>query len=406
LGGCAILFLRLTESNVARFLNRAPTIQRLPASGIAVVGAGVTGLSVALHLAERGAGPVRVYERSGVGAGASGVQPGGVRLQWGTEVNCRMALESLGFYREVHERLEPRVDPGFQACGYLFLAHSRPVLERLAANVALQNRLGVPSRMLEPDTVPELVPGMDAAGLAGAAFCSEDGYFDRPQSVVEAFAEAAVRAGVELEHDEVVSLEQLGTAWRLGLRREGSAAAGHVVVATGVDAPDLLRPLGVELPIEKESRWLFYSEPVRERLLEPLVVSAERRFAAKQLGDGRVLASDLGARGDRRREEAWREHVREVIRELLPILEYVSFRLLVEGIYDVTPDHQAVLGAVPGLDGLWLAAGFSGHGFMMAPAVGRGLAAAIAGEPPDEFLRTLSIERFARGELVPEPAVV
>jgi sarcosine oxidase subunit beta len=119
-----------------------------------------------------------------------------------------------------------------------------------------------------------------------------------------------------------------------------------------------------------------------------------------------VLASDLGARGGRSREEAWREHVRDVIRELLPILEYVSFRLLVEGIYDVTPDHQAVLGAVPGFDGLWLAAGFSGHGFMMAPAVGRGLAAAIAGEPPDEFLRTLSIERFARGDLVPEPAVV
>src|SRR5437660_10170477 len=135
-------------------LNRARRIERLPASGSAVVGAGVTGLSVALHLAGRGVGPVRVYERSGVGAGASGVQPGGVRLQWGTEVNCRMALESLGFYHEVRERLEPRVDPGFQACGYLFLAHSRPVLERLAANVALQNRLGVPSRMLEPEAVP------------------------------------------------------------------------------------------------------------------------------------------------------------------------------------------------------------------------------------------------------------
>jgi sarcosine oxidase subunit beta len=98
--------------------------------------------------------------------------------------------------------------------------------------------------------------------------------------------------------------------------------------------------------------------------------------------------------------------VRDVIRELLPQLEFVSFPVLAAGTYDVTPDHQAILGPVPGLPGLWLAAGFSGHGFMMAPAVGRSLAAAIAGEEPGEFLGALSPERFARGELVPEPAVV
>ncbi len=105
-------------------------------------------------------------------------------------------------------------------------------------------------------------------------------------------------------------------------------------------------------------------------------------------------------------EPRWRAHVREVARELLPQLEYVSFPVLAPGLYDVTPDHQAILGPVPGHHGLWLAAGFSGHGFMMAPAVGRSLAAAIAGDPPDDYLRALSLERFARGELVPEPAIV
>src|SRR6266404_442801 len=98
---------------------------------VAILGAGVTGLSIAFHLVERGVGPVRVYDRSGIAAGASGVQPGGVRLQWGTEINCRMAQESLAFWLEAQERLEARVEFGWRACGYLWLAHSDAVLDNL-----------------------------------------------------------------------------------------------------------------------------------------------------------------------------------------------------------------------------------------------------------------------------------
>ena len=379
----------------------------LTSPGIAIVGAGIVGLSVAHHLIERGERSLVLCERAGIGAGASGIQPGGVRLQWGTEVNCRMARESLDFYVGITERLRPRIDPGFRPCGYVFLAHSAQALERLAANVELQRSLGVHSRVVGPEEVAELVPALDTSTIVGASFCSEDGYFDRPQSVVEAFAEAAMTAGARIEYDEVTSLEPAAPGWLLGLRRGGRVHAGRVLVAAGSDSSRLLDPLDVELRITPEARHLFYSDPIRERLLEPLVVSGERGFAAKQLGDGRVLASDLNARGDPGIMEAkWRRNVRSSIRELLPRLEYVSFPLLVEGVYDVTPDRQAVLGAIPGLDGLFVAAGFSGHGFMMAPAVGRVVAEAILGREDDDALRTLSFERFARGELVPEPAVV
>jgi sarcosine oxidase subunit beta len=357
---------------------------------VAIVGAGVTGLSIALHLAERGVGPVRIYERAGVGAGASGVQPGGVRLQWGTEINCRMAQESLTFWREAQERLEARVELGWRACGYLWLAHSDAVLENLSANVALQSSLGVPSRLVEPDEAAALVPGLQTDTLTGAAWCAEDGYFDRPQAVVEALADAVRRAGTEIEIADVHDV--------------GAIEAETVVIAAGVDAPRLLP---VDVPIAAEERFLFFSEPIRERLLEPLVISPERRFAAKQLGDGRILASDLGARGDPvEGEPRWRGHVRAVMRELLPRLEFAPLGTLVPGTYDVTPDHQPILGAVPGHDGLWVAAGFSGHGFMMAPAVGRSLADAIAGDPPSDYLRAFSLDRFARSALVPEPAIV
>jgi sarcosine oxidase subunit beta len=351
---------------------------------VAVVGAGVIGLAIARELSGRGA-RVAVFERSGIGAGASGVQPGGVRQQWGTPVACRLARESAAFYAEADERLDAPVPLGFRACGYLFVAHTETTLARLAENVLVQNAAGVPSRLVSPGEAAELVPGLRADGLAGGAWCAEDGYFDRPQSVVEAFGR-----GLEIRIGEIASLEP-----RL---------AGTVVVAAGAETADLLRPLGVELPIEREERYLFLSEPIRERLLEPLVVSAERRFAAKQLGDGRVLTSDLGARGDETQREAWRANVRAGIEELLPALAYVSFPVLVRGEYDVTPDHQPLLGRVD--DGLYVAAGFSGHGFMIAPAVARIVADAVLGEPPDETLAILDLARFEENRPVPEPQLV
>jgi sarcosine oxidase subunit beta len=368
---------------------------------VVVVGAGVIGLSIAWHLRRRGVETL-VLEREGIAAGASGVQPGGVRQQWGTAVNCRLARESAGFYGRAQELLNGPVELRFTRCGYLFLAHSEQALERLRANAAVQAAAGVPSRVVDAEEAARLVPGLATGGLAGASWCDEDGYVDRPQSVVEAFARET-----RIEVAEVVRLRRDDAGWRLSLRGQDDVQAEAVVVAAGIDTPALLEPLGVELPIEAESRWLFLSEPIGERLLEPLVVSAERRFAAKQLANGRVLASDLSAVGPSDAEASrWRQAIRRAIRELLPVLEYVDFTVLTHGIYDVTPDRQAIIGRVPGADQLWIAAGFSGHGFMLAPAVGRILAEAVAGSGEDEALGILDLGRFAEDRLVPEPQVV
>jgi sarcosine oxidase subunit beta len=351
---------------------------------VAVVGAGVVGLAIARVLTGRGV-RVAVFERNGIGSGASGVQPGGVRQQWGTPVACRLARESAVFYAEADERLDAPVPLGFRPCGYLFVAHTDETLARLAANVLVQNTEGVPSRLVTPDEAAELVPCLCTDSIVGAAWCGEDGYFDRPQSVVEAFAH-----GLDIRIRAIDSLEP--------------RIADVVVVAAGADTADLLRPLGIELPIEREDRFLFLSEPLRERLLDPLVVSAERRFAAKQLGDGRVLASDLTARGNEAQREAWRATVHAGIEELLPRLAHVSFPILVRGEYDLTPDHQPLLGRVD--DGLYVAAGFSGHGFMIAPAVARIVADAVLGGPPDETLEILDVARFAENRPVPEPQLI
>jgi sarcosine oxidase subunit beta len=360
---------------------------------VAVVGAGITGLAIARELSGRGFRVV-VLERERIGAGASGVQPGGVRQQWGTQVACRLARESVQFWREVGERLDARMPLTLQRCGYLFIAETRAALARLASNVELQNGEGIDSRIVDPREAAELVPGLASETLEGAAWFADDGYFDRPQSVLEAFA-----VGLEIAYVEVDAIRRDGGGWTVGPVR-----AGAVILAAGVDTRRLLATLGVDLPIVAEDRHLFFSDPIRERLLEPLVVSGERGFAAKQLADGRVLASDLTARGDAGSgRERWRATIRDASEALLPQLAHVSYPLLVQGVYDVTPDHQPILGAVD--DGLLVAAGFSGHGFMIAPAVARITADAFEGKR-DPMLEALGAARFTEGRLVSEPQLV
>ena len=223
---------------------------------------------------------------------------------------------------------------------------------------------------------------------------------------MEAFASAVARLGGSLEIATVERLTPAGTGWRAILSGGRELTADRIVVADGCDAKGLLEPLGVELPVEPESRFLFLSDPIRERLLEPLVIAGERRFAAKQLASGRVLASDLGAESNPEEgRPRWIETVNAGIRSLVPILEYVSFPVLAEGIYDVTPDHQPILDEAPVHEGLWVAAGFSGHGFMLAPAVGRLMSGAILGDR-DPLLDAFSLGRFGRSEAVPETQVI
>lgn len=360
---------------------------------VAVVGAGVIGLAIARELRLRGL-TVVIVERTGIAAGASGVQPGGVRQQWGTRVACRLARESAAFWAETEARLEPRVPLSLDRCGYLFVAESEATLAQLAANVALQNDEGIGSRIVRSREAAELVAGLDADAVIGGAWCAEDGYFARPQAVVEAFGR-----GADVRHATVETIEPDGTGWSVG-----PISADAVVVAAGFETAALFGRLGVELPIVAEDRYLFLSDPIPERLLEPLVVAPERGFAAKQLADGRVLASDLAARGDAETGRPdWRATVRSASEALLPRLAFVSYSLLVRGVYDVTPDHQPILGPVG--DGVFVAAGFSGHGFMIAPAVARIVADAVLGKR-DPVLDVLGVERFAAGRLVPEPQLV
>jgi sarcosine oxidase subunit beta len=360
---------------------------------VSVVGAGISGLSIALHLLERDLGPVTLYEQTGIGSGASGIQPGGVRQQWGTRANCLMAKESYAFYRGFAERFDRLARARFDPCGYMFLADDEATLARLEEGLAVQHELGIPSRLLTPAEAAEIVPGLETSGVLGASYCAEDGYFDRPQAVVEAFAEAVSVRGGRVELAAVRGLDRSGGGWRLALSSGVDVSTDAVVVAAGADSRALLAPLGFDLPIVEEPRTLFLSEPIRERLLEPLVIAVDRGIAAKQLADGRVLASDLRAEGDPATEQdRWRRRIREHVDQLLPILRFVSFPIVATGFYDMTPDGRPIVDSLD--EGLWVAAGFSGHGFMVAPSTGRLVADGIAGSPSPEWHEAVRADRF------------
>ena len=375
---------------------------------ICVVGAGIIGLSIAWNLAAAGETDILIIEKTGIGAEASGIQPGGVRQQWSTAINCELARESVLFYENINRHLEPLAPVRLERCGYVFIADSADELRILGKSVALQNKLGIKSVVLSPDELSVVVPGIIVHGMFGAAYYDRDGYFDRPQGVVEAFAAAAGRTGTTIVPGHVVDISQHGERWKLKLFDGRAVIASQVVLAGGYELLPLAETLDLRLPVTKQPRYLFLSDPIRERLLEPLVVAPARSFAAKHLADGRVLASDLSAGVVAGADESdWRATVRSAIRATLPVLKYVSFPILAEGFYDVTPDHQPIIGEVAGRPGLWLAVGFSGHGFMLAPAIGRRVAEAVVHGLDDVIFACFSRDRFdAANSLASETQIV
>ena len=241
--------------------------------------------------------------------------------------------------------------------------------------------------------------GLDPVSIVGGSYCLEDGYMGEPQAAI-----AAMGRRVDVRIATVESIAPTVGAWLLETSA-GRFSAPALVIAAGADTRDLVAPLGVDLLIEREPRHLFLSAPIRERLLEPLVVSPERRFAAKQLHGGRVLASDLGATGTPEAGAAgWRRNVRAVIAEL-PRARVHRPRRDRQRRLRRHPDRQPILGAIDGHDRLSHAAGLQRPRVHDRPAVGRIVAGAVVGDD-DTVLAILDSRRFQEGRTVPEPQVI
>jgi sarcosine oxidase subunit beta len=363
------------------------------AAEVAIIGGGVIGTSIAYHLTAAGISDVTLIERGTLASGVTGVCPGGIRQQFEGEADCRMAQRSVRFYERINEILQPDTPFSFERSGYLFLAQTEPVLNKFRQNVAMQNRLQIPSRILSAADISRRLPRLSTGGILGGSFCAEDGFIEDCHGITNLFAARARQRGARVVREEVRRIAPAGRRWRI-TTDAGELDAAHVVLAAGCDAVALAAQVGVSLPITPERRRLAYTTPCEPGVLPPLVIAFERGVAAKQLANGVLYLGWLAESPDVD-DLTFIERTMAAGATLLPLLGELPVRRVMGGLYDNTPDRRPLLGAVPGVDGLFLAVGFSGHGFMIAPAVGEGLAAAMTGGTTGLPMHAFGLERFS-----------
>jgi sarcosine oxidase subunit beta len=360
---------------------------------VAIIGGGVIGCCIAFELTRAGVTDVVLLERARLASGVTGICPGGIRQQFEGEADCLLARRSVAFYNRINEMLEPEHPFVFEKSGYVFLADSPGVLDKFRRNVAMQNRLGIPAEILAPDDLARLLPALDIGRVAGAAFCPEDGFIEDCHGVTYAFASQARRLGARVMFQEATTLRFNGRHWEVTIR-EGAIEAAHVVLAAGVDAVPLAAAAGVPLPIRPERRRIVYSAPAENGLMMPLVVAPERGFAGKQLTSGVFYMGWLRETSEDD-DLTFIEKTLEAGSTLLPLLAELPARRVIRGFYDSTPDHRPLLGPAPACEGLHLAVGFSGHGFMIAPAVAEIIVAGITGAATELPAHIFSLARFS-----------
>jgi sarcosine oxidase subunit beta len=381
---------------------------------IVIIGGGIVGSSIAWHLTRAGCRSVLVIEReSSQGKGSTGKSMGGVRAQFSTPVNIQMSLYSIPFYAKFEEVVGHPAD--YRPQGYLFLATKPSHLDYLSANFDRQKKLGLKTaRLLPAEEIRAMLPQLRADDVLGGSFCSTDGFVD-PYSVMNGFMASAVEHGATLwKKTEVtgITVDQRG-AFTLNTSR-GPVSTRTVVNAAGAWAAEIARFAGIDLPVEPLRRMLVPSEPFSDfPHTSPMVIDMSNGFHFRPEGRGFLLAwndpeETPGYKTDF--EPSFIEKILMHAANRVPAFENlpVNPKRAWAGLYEMTPDHHCILGPVAAVPGFFLANGFSGHGVMHSPATGKILADLILQGKTDvvDDVSVLAFERFARGELLHETAVL
>jgi sarcosine oxidase subunit beta len=364
------------------------------------------GASAAFHLAEAGV-DVCLLERAELASGSTSRAAGGIRAQFSDPLNIALGLRSIDAYERFGTRPGAEID--LRQVGYLFLLDRERDVEVFERSVALQNELGVASRFVDLDEVRRLCPPAGLDGVLAATFSPRDGHAS-PEAVVQGYAAGARQhgatvvtgcsvTGIEVETDEIVGV----------VTERGRLETGTVVCAAGVWSPQLARPAGLELPVQPVLREVGFTGPadIPDRI--PLTIDFSTGFYFHREGPGLLFGmADAGQPPgfDEPTDPAWLDRVTDVAARRLPSLLDLGFAGGWKGYYEVTPDHNALLGESDTVSRFLYATGFSGHGFLQAPAVGEILRDLVLGREPFVDVAPLGVSRFALGAARPEHNVI
>jgi sarcosine oxidase, subunit beta len=380
----------------------------LPASAeVVVVGGGVIGTSTAFHLAEAGV-DVCLVEKGELAGGSTSRAAGGFRAQFSDPLNIALGLHSIEAFMRFGERPGHEID--LHQVGYLFLLDREEDVAAFRESTALQNELGVPSRFVDLDEVRRLCPLAGLDGVLAATFCPLDGHAS-PEAVVQGYAAGArsrgavVATGCGVARIRVESGEVAAVETALGV-----VETGTVVCAAGVWSPEIAAQVGIELPVQPYLREVGFTGPAEglpERI--PLTVDFSSGLYFHREGPGLLFGmADPEQRPglDVPSDPAWLEKVIEVAERRLPSLLDMGMAGGWKGYYEVTPDHNALVGEAPQPSRFLYATGFSGHGFLQGPAVGEIVRDLVLGRTPFVDVIPLSTERFAHAAPRPERNVI
>jgi sarcosine oxidase subunit beta len=365
---------------------------------VAIIGAGVMGLAIAYNLAARGVKRIVVLDAHHLAWGASGRNGGGVRQQWSTEMNIRLMQESIEICAHFAEKM--RINVWMRRGGYLFLARSAAAAERLARNVALQNRCDLPTRMISPADAQELVPELDVAPFVAACYNPTDAVVF-PWPFLWGYARAAARRGVEIRTGvAVTAIERRGDDFVLETEA-GPIVAGRVVCAAGAWSPAVARMAGGTLPNRPVRHEILSTEPLKP-FLKPMVSDLESGLYVSQslrgeLVGGVSLPDEENPTGEVRLGSrlTFLTRMARGLTALMPRLGHVKVVRQWAGPYDISPDGNPIAGELSPVQGLFVVCGFGGHGFMMAPVVARYYASYLCGDPPHPLFEAWRPTRFS-----------
>ena len=375
---------------------------------VVVIGAGCVGASVAFRLAQRGSRVVVLEREKMAGTGSTGHCAGGVRQQFSTRVNVLLSQASVATLERFPEEIG--ADAGFDQCGYLFCLADEPSWREFRKQLELWRELEVPARALTPAEARALVPELEVGDLAGCTFCPTDGIAD-PHLVTQGFVAAARRHGAAFLFDQAVTgIRVEGGRVRAVSTATAEIATPVVVNAAGPYAAEVARFAGVELPVSPFRRQMFTTQPlawVDARF--PMVVDWKSGiYMHRESGGVLVGLADKNEPPsfNTNIDFEFRDLVFSLAMERVPRLEEAEYRAGWAGLYETTPDHNAILGPVPGVAGFYCANGFSGHGFMHSPAIGQVIAGLVLDGKSPIDVSDLSVERFQRHQLLVEADVI
>jgi len=376
-------------------------------ASVVIIGGGIIGCCIAYNLAKLGCKDVVLFEKNSLSSGATGRCGAGIRQQFGTKMNCILARESIKIFENLSQELDYDIE--LNQGGYLILAYTEKEVNQFKKNVALERSLNIDARFISADEAKEIVPTLNTEGILAATFCPTDGHAN-PFKTNFAYAEAAQRLGVKIyTFTEVKEIETENNKIVEVKTDKEKILTPIVVNAAGGYSGTIGKMAGVDLQVYSQRHQILVTEPL-DPLFRPMLMSFSRNFYCQQTPHGSILMGcgdpnepkgyDIGTSWQFAREIA------QKMTTIVPLLKEVSMIRQWAGLYNMSPDAQPILGEHPQVEGFYMAIGFSGHGFMLAPVTSKLIAELILEGKTSLPIDKLDIGRFERGELIIEPSVV